>query len=303
MNPSSFSYLETHRLAHQPGNLVHQSSEAMGWRSLFASVQTEAAYEGNFSAVRDHLLVIPLKQPVLFTRRIGGELQEQTLPPGSTTITPGGADYSIRTAAMNGDGAYDTIHFYIRHDTLEEMHAEMFDTGQSFTLPPFIGVIDLTLQGIALEIRKMLASPAPSDRVHAETLARTLASCLIRRHVLRRPPSLKSAGGLSPQQLSRAIAYIEEYLDQDVSLAEIARAAGVNGGLLGRAFKINTNLTPHEYVVKARVDRAKLLLLSTDLSLAEIALRCGFSHQQHMTRMVRRVAGLTPGALRRSAAT
>ncbi len=298
MNPLPFSYLETHKLAHRPGNLVHQSSEGAGWRSLFATIQTEAAYEGTFSAIRDHLLVIPLKQPVRFYRRIGGELQEQTLAPGSTTITPGGADHTVRTATDNG--LYDTIHFYIRHETLAEIHAEMFDTGETFTLPPFIGVVDLTLQSIALEIQKMLASPERSDAIHAETLSRTLASCLVRRHAAGRRPAPQPRGGLSSRQLGRALAYIEESLDETVSLSAIASAAGLNAGQFGREFKKNMNLTPHEYVVKARVDRARFLLLSTELSLAEIALRCGFSHQQHMTRIVHRVVGLTPGALRRN---
>ena len=298
MNPSPFSYLETHKLAHRPGNLVHQSSEGAGWRSLFATVQTEACYEGTFTAIPDHLLVIPLKQPVRFYRRIGGELQEQVLPPGSTTITPGGADHTVRTVADNG--SYDTIHFYIRHETLAEIHAEMFGTGESFTLPPFIGVMDLTLQGIALEIQQMLASPEHSDTIHAETLSRTLASCLVRRHAFGSRLAPQPRGGLSSRQLGRAIAYIEESLEETVSLSAMARAAGLNAGQFGREFKRNMNLTPHEYVVKARVDRARFLLLSTELPLAEVALRCGFSHQQHMTRIVHRELGLTPGALRRS---
>ncbi len=298
MNPSPFLYQDTHRLAYRPGNLVHQSSEGAGWRSLFATVQTEACYEGSFAAIKDHLLVIPLKQPVRFSRRIGGELQQQTLPPGSTTITPGGADYTVRTAADSS--GYETIHFYIRHDTLEEVHAEMFEAAETFTLPPFVGVMDLTLQGIALEIRKMLAAPEPSDPLHAETLSRTLASCLVRRQVCGRRAVPQPRSGMSPGQLDRAVAYIEASLEQSVSLPAIAKAAGVNAGQLGRAFKSNMNLTPHEYLVKARVERAKFLLLSSELSLAEIALRCGFSHQQHMTRIIHRSLGLTPGALRRS---
>ena len=298
MNPSPFSYLETHKLAHRPGNLVHQSSEGAGWRSLFATVQTEACYEGTFSAIRDHLLVIPLKQPVRVYRRIGGELQEQILPPGSTTITPGGADHTLRTATDHG--SYDTIHFYIRHEALADIHAEMFDTAESFTLAPFIGVMDPTLQSIALEIQKMLASPERSDAVHVETLSRTLASCLVRRHTSGRCPAPQPRGGLSSRQLGRAIAYIEESLEETVSLSAIARTAGLNAGQFGREFKRNMNLTPHEYILKARVERAKFLLLSTALPLAEIALRCGFSHQQHMTRIVHRELGLTPGALRRN---
>jgi len=58
-------------------------------------------------------------------------------------------------------------------------------------------------------------------------------------------------------------------------------------------------LAPYQYVVNARVRRANALLTSTDLSLAQVAFQCGFSNQQHMTRMVRRMTGRTPGAIRR----
>jgi hypothetical protein len=87
MTRSPFSYLETHRVVHQPGSQVHCSSENAGWTSLFACICSEASYERTFAAVKDHLVVIPLNKPVRFTRRIGGELQEQILLPGSATIT------------------------------------------------------------------------------------------------------------------------------------------------------------------------------------------------------------------------
>jgi AraC family transcriptional regulator len=298
MNQIPFSYLETHRVVHQRGNLVHQSSEGAGWPSLFASVQTEACYEGFFPAIKDHLVVIPLKQSVRFSRRIGGELQERILPPGSTTITPGGADFSVRTESDGG--AYDTIHFYIRHETLEEIHVEMFETTEGFTLPPFIGVMDMMIQSVAFEIRRMLASPAPSNRFYAETLSRMLASCLVRNHISGQRPHIKSKGKLSSLQLRRAIEYIEEYLADNLNLSRIAKAAGINTGLLAREFRNAMELTPYEYVMRARVDRAKHLLVSTDLPLADIALQCGFSHQQHMTRIIHRTVGITPGAIRRA---
>jgi AraC family transcriptional regulator len=105
---------------------------------------------------------------------------------------------------------------------------------------------------------------------------------------------------LTPQQCVRAIEHIEESLGDSLTLEGIAKAAGVSTGRLNSEFKRSMKVAPYQYVLNARVRRASALLMSTDLSLAQIAHQCGFSNQQHMTRMVRRVMGRTPGAIRRN---
>jgi AraC family transcriptional regulator len=292
-----FSYFETHRVVHQPGSVVQCSSENAGWPSLFACICSEASYEGLFAAVKDHLVVIPLNKPVRFTRRIGGELQEQILPPGSATITLGGADFSIRTSSQGGQ--YDTLHFYIRDEFVGEVQRDVFASPTAMTLPPCFGVIDEMLQTIAREIRQMLLAPSPVDKIYAETLSRTAAGYLVRNYASGRPVGTSNVRVLTPKQCVRAIEYIEECLGDNLTLEGIAKAAGVSTGRLNSEFKRSMRIAPYQYVLNARVRRASTLLRSTDLSLAEIALQCGSSNQQHMTRMVRRMMGRTPGAIRR----
>jgi AraC family transcriptional regulator len=297
MMRAPFSYLETHRVVRQPGSLVHCSSENAEWTSLFACLCSEAPFEGSFAAVKDHLVVVLLNKPVRFTRRIGGDLQEQILPPGSATITPGGADFSMRSAAQGGQ--YDTLHFYVRDELMREIHRDMFATQGAFSLPPRVGVMDEMLQTIAHAIRKMLLTPSPADRVYAETLSWATAAHLVRNFASEKPLQTGIAQKLTPQQCRRAVDYIEEFLGKNLTLAGIAKAAGVSTGRLNSEFKRTMALAPYQYVMNARIRRANALLMSTDLPLAEIALQCGFSNQQHMTRMVRRTTGRTPGAIRR----
>ena len=66
-----------------------------------------------------------------------------------------------------------------------------------------------------------------------------------------------------------------------------------------RLFKATLRVSPYQYVLNRRVERAKILLGENKQSLADIALQCGFSHQEHMTRMFRRFTGVTPGLYRR----
>jgi AraC family transcriptional regulator len=155
------------------------------------------------------------------------------------------------------------------------------------------------LQTIALEIWKMLETPWPADGVYAETLSRAAAGCLVRNYISGRPLDSERQRKFTPQQCDRAIEYIEERLSDGLTLAGIAKAAGVSTARLNSEFRRTMNLAPYQYVLNARVKRANYLLISTELPLAEIAVQCGFSNQQHMTRMVRRMTGRTPGAIRR----
>jgi AraC family transcriptional regulator len=86
---------------------------------------------------------------------------------------------------------------------------------------------------------------------------------------------------LTPQQCNRAIEYIDEHLGDNLTLSGIAKAAGVSTGRLNSEFKRAMRLAPYQYVIDARVKRADALLISTDLPLAQVALQCGFSNQQH----------------------
>lgn len=297
MPRSRFSYLETHRVVHQPGSVVHCSSENADWTTLFACICSESPFEGSFAAVKDHLIVIPLNKPIHIARQIDGERQEQVLLPGSATITPGGADFTMRTSSDGG--AYDTLHLYIRDASIREIHSEMFGPQATAGLPPRAGVMDEMLWTIAYEIRKMLMEPTPADQVYAETLSRTIAARLARTLISGRSLKINETRKLTPRQCKRAVDYIEECLGQNLTLVGIAKAAGVSIGRLNTEFKRSMALAPYQYVMNARVKRANALLTSSDLSLAEIALHCGFSNQQHMTRMVRRATGRTPGAIRR----
>jgi AraC family transcriptional regulator len=94
--------------------------------------------------------------------------------------------------------------------------------------------------------------------------------------------------------------YIEEHLDQDLSLAQLAGVAGVSSSHLKTLFKRSTGLPVHEYVMQRRVECAKALLLRGELPASQVALEAGFAHQSHMARWMRRVLGVSPSSVVRN---
>jgi AraC-like DNA-binding protein len=114
------------------------------------------------------------------------------------------------------------------------------------------------------------------------------------------PLSRISRGGLAPWQERRAKALMEAELDGPVPMGQIAGACGISVAHFARAFKLTTGLPPHRWLLERRVERSKSLLMTTALSLVDIANTCGFAEQSHFTRVFTKRVGISPGAWRRA---
>jgi len=105
---------------------------------------------------------------------------------------------------------------------------------------------------------------------------------------------------LTAQRLDAVLAAIDAERDADTTVDRLASVAGLSRRAFATAFRETTGLPVHQFVLRRRVDRAITLLETSDLSLADVAHRTGFSHQAHMTRVFSRLRGVTPGQLRAS---
>jgi transcriptional regulator GlxA family with amidase domain len=104
---------------------------------------------------------------------------------------------------------------------------------------------------------------------------------------------------LAPWQVSRVVRFIEANLSKKIGVDDFAEIARLSPGHFARAFRATVGEAPYAYLIRARIEYAQQLILSTDRPLAEIALDCGLADQAHMTRLFRRIVGVSPGAWRR----
>jgi AraC family transcriptional regulator len=107
-------------------------------------------------------------------------------------------------------------------------------------------------------------------------------------------------GGLATWQARRTLAYIEANLASKMEIDDLANVVALSRSHFSRAFKHSVGLSPMEYVVVRRVERAKTIIRETKEPLAEVALACGFADQAHLNRRFRDVVGVSPGRWRRS---
>ncbi len=131
-----------------------------------------------------------------------------------------------------------------------------------------------------------------------ESLANLLGIHLLRQHSSAKQPSLPRAVGLDRTTLRRVSTYIEEHLAEDLALAELAAVTSLSPYHFARLFKASTGVSPHQYVIQRRIERAKLLLLTTHWSLAAIAHTVGFAHESHLALHFKRLTGLLPSSYR-----
>ena len=100
-------------------------------------------------------------------------------------------------------------------------------------------------------------------------------------------------------QFRQALSYIEGNLQQDLSLNQIAQAAGVSASHLKATFRQLTGVPVHQYVIRRREERAASLLAQGKLSIGEVAQEAGFAHQSHLAKHMHRLLGCSPKAVRR----
>ena len=294
-----FTVRETHGILLRPESQVRVSSDELGWTSLYASIAREAPYHASFGAVRDHLTILHLSGPVRVSRTLASVRESRIILPDGMFMMPGGIDFGVSL-----DGALDTLHIYLRRFLIEEVAGDLMRGDPAkIELIPRLGDTDPLIKHLVLGIRDVLGEADPTSATFADYLARAMAARLLRGHsnAAQRALSQPRIDGLNRRQLTRAVDFIEANLDQALALQEIASASGLSPVHFARQFKRATGIAPHQYVMRARVERAKRLLAQTDLAIAQVAFECGFSHQEHLARMFRRLSGTTPSLFRRAA--
>ncbi|NJL39801.1 MAG: helix-turn-helix transcriptional regulator [Leptolyngbyaceae cyanobacterium RM2_2_4] len=104
--------------------------------------------------------------------------------------------------------------------------------------------------------------------------------------------------GLTHTQSQEVLNYIQTHLDRDLSLVELAEVINISPTYFASLFRQAMGVSPHQYVIQQRVERAKTMLSKTDLAIADIALQVGFASQSHLTQQFKRLTGMTPKQVR-----
>ncbi len=261
-----------------------QAAVAVAGPGLHVALHTTAAGTVELKAHGDHRLKIHAGAPVqgscsahrfVYTR-------------GDVDIIPAGA-----ADVWQEEGASTSLLLQLSPVLLQRAAQELGLPVERAGLEPRHQFRDPRIEHIAWALEAERRAGAPSGRLYTESLGLALAVHLLGHY--RAPRTVQR--GLSGPQLRRVKAYVEEHLDEDLSLPVLAAVAGLGTTHLKTQFKRATGLPVHAYVMQRRVERARTLLLRDALPAGQVALAAGFAHQSHMARWMRRVLGVTPSSL------
>jgi AraC family transcriptional regulator len=291
---SELGLLDTNGILRQPWVQPERTSAGLGWDRQYLSVQRERPYRESFEAAGTHLVILHLDGPVTVRRGQGKLSRSRDIPAGGLFIHPAGRDLTVELG-----GVLNTVHLYLTDDVVQD--AAGLD--RPIELVEELGTSDRLLEQLVLSLDETLRRWEPAARTYLDQLGSMVAAQLVRRHGAGRPRSGsvddRPAAGLGDRQLAEVRAAMEERMAEPVSLAELASVAGLSVSQFSRQFKARTGFAPHRFLLGLRVEQACRLLRTDRAPIAEIAVRCGFSHQEHLTRVMRAHLDTTPGAVRR----
>lgn len=207
--------------------------------------------------------------------------------PGCATIVPAGVSTGWRI-----DGELDVVTVSVPIDELQRQSAVEQFRAMRFAFADPLGIA-LTRQILG----ELYAAQTDERANYIDTLLGAL-----RAHRLRGTTPVTDAAfpstDFSAYRIHQIMNDILAHPEGDHTLEALAQRAGLTPSHFCRVFKKSTGTTPHQYVMKARLDRAQELLGASDMSIAAIADRLGFTSQSHFTRAFRQYAGQTPSGWR-----
>jgi AraC family transcriptional regulator len=289
-----FGIEDTHRILHQFQADIRASSEGLGWSQAFASVQRERAYEGKLHALSDSLMVLHRGGPVDITYTVGGKSVGRHIPKGGVFFLPAGHECDVALHA-----ALDSTHIYLRSDLFADSEAGAHNVLGG--LAPMYGENDAVLAHLAAAVGDTITAGLPASSLFVDPIVSAIANrfIAINYHTPAAEPG-KQTQRLTHRQMQRIREFVEANLETDIRLEMMAGICGRSTEYFVRVFKATAGVSPYQYVLNLRIERAKALLSVEGASIADVALQCGFSHQEHLTRMFRRFTGVTPGRYRSS---
>ncbi|WP_439394638.1 helix-turn-helix domain-containing protein [Bradyrhizobium sp. PMVTL-01] len=199
------------------------------------------------------------------------------------------------------DQPIEVSHLYLSSGLLSETCARAFERDyRRLIAKDALEVDDGKLLALADMMIDELRAPSAGGTLLIDTLAQAMSVRLLRDYHHDRREETKPAWQLTAAQKRRALGFIETHLSRDFELEQLAREAGISEYHFIRCFKASFGLSPYQFVIRKRLDRAVEMIRESPLPLSEVAVACGFSDQSHMTRAFKRILGITPGVVRSS---
>jgi AraC family transcriptional regulator len=228
-------------------------------------------------------------------RRVDGPWSRELLTPGNLSLLT-----RVEPSYWHWTADIEVTHLYLSQQVLARVSADVFDRDiADVRLRDVLKADDDVLRAGIAAMAEEVQTNNLGGQLFVDALATQVCVQILRHHALvtfREKPL--GGAGLSALQAKLVSRYIDENIDQQLRLIDLANVARISVTHFLRQFKRRFGCAPHVYVIQRRLERAQRLLAKTSLSIKEVAASSGFADQSHMTRAFQKYLRTTPAAYR-----
>jgi AraC family transcriptional regulator len=263
------------------------SSHNQGWENILVEQFQQPPGEERSHFSEEHAICLSLaSRPVRLLQIKGGRTYVGLHAKGDVSVTPAKTPYFARW-----DSDDNCLQIRIASRFIQSVARETIATDpERLKLRLEFQTRDPQIEAIGMMLLAELKQENVGGRLYIESLANAAPKSQF----------IVYGNGLSERQILQVVEYIHEHLDRDIKLADLAALLGIGQSHLSHQFKQSLGMTPHQYLLGQRVERAKQLLKQGDRSITDIAVLCGFSSHSHLGQQFRHLTGMTPKAYRAS---
>jgi AraC family transcriptional regulator len=270
------------------------SSVQTGWQGITLEYFRYPPFETLEYAYTDHKIAIHVHVPqgLQVRRRLDGRVQYEQVLTEQVIVVPATVTHQVQWDRSSAFLILTLSPTVLRQAAYEAIAPDRVDLVPSLPRP------DPLIQQIGLTLKSELEMNGGVDRLYVESLVNCLAVHLLTKYAAAPLTLSPPEGRLSQAALKQVIAYINNHLEQDLKLADLAALVGMSGCYFAWLFKQTAGVSPHQFIIQRRLVRSQQLLKQSEAAIADIAVQCGFSSQSHLTRLFRKHLGTTPKTYR-----
>ena len=271
------------------------SSQTQGWDNILVEQFQHPPGEEKHHFSDEHAICLSLApRPIRVLQIKSGRTHVGVQSKGDVSLTP------AKIPSFSRWESDDTcLQIRIASQFIQRIARETIATDPDrLELRPEFQTRDPQIEAIGMMLLAELKQDNIGGRLYIDSLSTVLAVHLLRQYAA---PEFRFAvyeSALSERQMLQVLEYIHEYLHQDIKLADLATLLNISESHFSHQFKQAIGMTPHQYLLQQRIERAKQLLKESDRSIMDIAFLCGFNSHSHLSKQFRQLTGMTPKAYR-----
>lgn len=271
-----------------PGTVTMDSS-GRDWKGITMKGYHYERQEAAIPPMRDYMIVAYDGVPTTMRRSSGGSWKGATVERGKISLLT-----RAEQSTWSWAEPIRVRHVYLGHDCLAATAQTVFGRDpKSVEIDDQVSAEDPLLLNCFQMLEDELQNGGLGQRLMIDALRNQIAVHLLRRYARIRIAE-ETGSAFSPDQRKRIIDLIENQLNENISLDDLAAAVGLSPFHFSRQFKSEFGVAPYAYVIRKRISKAQEILRQGRVPLKSIALDCGFSDQSHFCRTFRKIVGVTP---------